>query len=72
MSDLPGTIVFIGFAMWIIEYARHLFSGTTSGRFRLAKRQIEEEKLKRLEKNDDRLLEKGTLQAARRTNQSVN
>ena len=58
LSDLPGTIVFVGFAMWIAEYLKHLFVGKTSGRFRLAKKQMEEERLERIAKKEERLLAK--------------
>ena len=50
VSDLPGTIVLIGILMWFVEYALHLAKGQSSGRFRLARKAIEEEKNKRSER----------------------
>ena len=47
LSDLPGTIVFIGFLMWFAEYVKHLYRGETSGRYRLAKKEMEEEMKKK-------------------------
>ena len=56
LSDLPGTIVFVGFAMWFIEYIRHLLSGKDSGRSRLVRRQMELERIERREKKNKIIL----------------
>lgn len=58
LSDIPGTVVFIGFLMWFAEYIKHLFDGKTSGRYRLAKRQMEEERLEREGQKKARLLKR--------------
>lgn len=43
LNNFPGTIVVIGFLMWLGEYIHKIFTGNTSGRLRLAKKQLKEE-----------------------------
>ncbi|OMJ80936.1 hypothetical protein SteCoe_18697 [Stentor coeruleus] len=43
LNNFPGTVVVIGFLMWLGEYVHKVFTGKTSGRLRLAKKQLKEE-----------------------------
>ena len=47
MNDFPSTIVLIGFFLWIIEWAKNNIQGIGSGRLKLVKMKIEEERAKR-------------------------
>ena len=56
LSDVPGTIVFIGFIMWIAEFFYYLSKGQSSGRMRLVKKHILEERKKRYIQEEEKLL----------------
>lgn len=47
INQFPGTIVWVGFLIWLIELIANYSRGKTSGRMKLAKRSLKSEKIRR-------------------------